>query len=285
MKRGKCLHGCGCEAFKRSRVKAKRDGRICTCSHEERRHALEDGMEETTTKRTSKRRVAKVEIAPEILRVAKAFDELRDAVLAALLGKAVRDGVVHFPPAPAPVPVAYVGLDADPAPLTVARRPRPERKASEPGALGKCERMLIVSLARSEQAISRAALAVRSGYSVDSGGYANALGKIRSAGLVIGVGGNMMLSKSGEELAATLDDEPPADRIGYWCARVGKCGAAILRVLVDVHSTIRTVTREELARIAGYSPDSGGFANALGRLRSLELVDGLRASDALMVDR
>ena len=44
------------------------------------------------------------------------------------------------------------------------------------------------------------------------------------------------------------------------------------------------LTKEEVAVKAGYEANGGGFNNALGRLRTLELVQGrgeLRASDDL----
>lgn len=44
----------------------------------------------------------------------------------------------------------------------------------------------------------------------------------------------------------------------------------------------RAIAREELGRRTGYSPESGGFAKALGRLRALGLVEDFRASEALM---
>jgi uncharacterized protein len=44
------------------------------------------------------------------------------------------------------------------------------------------------------------------------------------------------------------------------------------------------MSKEEVAAKAGYEPNGGGFNNALGRLRTLELVEGrgqLHASEYL----
>lgn len=46
----------------------------------------------------------------------------------------------------------------------------------------------------------------------------------------------------------------------------------------------RRISVQDLAKAAGYEPKGGGFRNALGKLRTLQLIDGrgeLRASDAL----
>lgn len=47
----------------------------------------------------------------------------------------------------------------------------------------------------------------------------------------------------------------------------------------------KTLTKEAVAEAAGYEANGGGFNNALGRLRTLDLIqgsrEGLAASDAL----
>jgi hypothetical protein len=56
----------------------------------------------------------------------------------------------------------------------------------------------------------------------------------------------------------------------------------ILEVLTEAYPA--GLNKEELATRAGYEANGGGFNNALGRLRTLELVQGrgeLRASDDL----
>ena len=56
----------------------------------------------------------------------------------------------------------------------------------------------------------------------------------------------------------------------------------ILEALTQTYPT--GLSKEEVATGAGYEASGGGFNNALGRLRTLELVQGrggLRASDSL----
>ncbi len=64
----------------------------------------------------------------------------------------------------------------------------------------------------------------------------------------------------------------------YW----SKAERLILEILTQVYPDL--LTKEELAAKAGYEANDGGSNNALGRLRTLELVQGrgeLRASDDL----
>src|ERR1700687_4862815 len=70
--------------------------------------------------------------------------------------------------------------------------------------------------------------------------------------------------------------------VDYWRARLGKAERLILETLTQVYPD--ALTKEEVAAKAGYEPNGGGFNNALGRLRTLELVQGrgeVRASDNL----
>jgi hypothetical protein len=63
---------------------------------------------------------------------------------------------------------------------------------------------------------------------------------------------------------------------------LGKAERSILDVLTQAYPD--ALTKEEVAANAGYEQSGGGFNNALGRLRTLELVLGrgpLRASDNL----
>ena len=63
---------------------------------------------------------------------------------------------------------------------------------------------------------------------------------------------------------------------------VRKGGTADFGTLIQSYPD--ALTREEVAAKAGYEANGGGFNNALGRLRTLELVQGrgeMRASDNL----
>jgi hypothetical protein len=76
----------------------------------------------------------------------------------------------------------------------------------------------------------------------------------------------------------------PAGRalMDYWRGRLGTAKRLIIETLTRAYSA--TLNKEPIAAPAGYEANDGGFNNALGRLRTLELVPGrgdLRASDNL----
>jgi hypothetical protein len=110
----------------------------------------------------------------------------------------------------------------------------------------------------------------------------NALGALRSAGLIAG----NPIQATLEGLAVAGDVEPmprPGEELlAYWLANpnLGKAERALLSVLADAYP--REMDKAEVADVSGYSATSSSFANALGRLRSLGLVSGWRASDELM---
>ncbi len=60
--------------------------------------------------------------------------------------------------------------------------------------------------------------------------------------------------------------------IEYWRSRLGKAERLILETLTRAYPN--ALTKEEVAAGAGYEASGGGFNNALGRLRTLELVEG-----------
>ena len=60
--------------------------------------------------------------------------------------------------------------------------------------------------------------------------------------------------------------------IDYWRARLGKAERLILETLTRAFPD--PLSKDEVAARAGYEANGGGFNNALGRLRTLELVQG-----------
>jgi hypothetical protein len=142
-------------------------------------------------------------------------------------------------------------------------------------ALGRCERALLQVLAqRRERETSRAQLAVLSGYSSKSSGFDNALGSLRSRGLVEG----LRITSEGSTVATPEPLPTGGALFQYWSSRLGKCERALLGQL-----RVRdTLSRDQLAAWSGYSEASSSFQNALGRLRTLELVEGGRDAITLV---
>jgi hypothetical protein len=149
--------------------------------------------------------------------------------------------------------------------------------------LGLAERKLLTALAQYPAGRTKTQAALLTGYAVGGGGFNNALGALRSRGLLHGPREGLQITEAGR--AALGDWEPlptgPA-LLGYWLTRLGKAERLILQALASAFPD--ALTKKAVAAAAGYEPTGGGFNNALGRLRTLELIAGrgeLRASDAL----
>ena len=71
--------------------------------------------------------------------------------------------------------------------------------------------------------------------------------------------------------------------LDHWLGQLGKAERMVLSYLAGVYPT--AATKEEIGQATGYEPSGGGFANAIGKLRTLELITGrgneLRASEEL----
>ena len=165
-----------------------------------------------------------------------------------------------------------------------AARPQPARPApsvppTAPAAvapsgksLGKAERVLLAILAQFPDGRSRTQLSLLSGYSIKSSSYSNALGALRSAGL-INRGEPIQITPEGfDAVGDDWDPLPTGDAlVEHWMRQLGKAERAILSYLLDAFPTPRT--KEDISAATGYSTTSSSFSNALGRLRSLELVN------------
>lgn len=192
------------------------------------------------------------------------FTKLVTEVTAAL---ARVDGKVGFvPPRPTPKVVPIVHQPA----AHVWPKARPNDGDSP--ALGKCERAVLrVLAARDPQPTTLAQVAVLSGYSAASSSLANALGKLRSSGLAT-AGQPLRLTPAGKAAAGPVEPLPTGRALlDHWLGQLGQAERAFLMAIYDAHP--RELTRERLAELAGYSPTSSSFGNALGRLRRLELVE------------
>lgn len=177
-------------------------------------------------------------------------------------------------------PVAVASRPVAPVPTSRAATPTrplaqlPEASGEAPGSLGKAERSILGALASYPIELTREQLAFLAGYHPRSSGYVNALGRLRSLGLV-SAGFPAGLTDEGRAVAPT-DAPPPGGVVESWLARFGKAERTILELLIAAHPS--AIEREALADQAGYHPRSSGFVNALGKLRGLGLVDGLAIS-------
>lgn len=192
-----------------------------------------------------------------------------------------RAGVPVARPVPPPPP---------PAPRRVPATPRREPDDGDVNVkLGGPERKILTLLAQHPDGRTKAQTAMLCGYAERSKGFTNPLGKLRSAGYVVGTA-ELRITREGLEALGAFEPLPSGpDLIDYWMDQLGGPEQALLRVLVDDWPA--TLTVEELAartrssRGEAYAPRSKGFTNPLGRLRTLGLVVGdrsaLRAADLL----
>jgi uncharacterized protein len=126
-------------------------------------------------------------------------------------------------------------------------------------------------------------VAVLTGYAANGGGFNNYLGGLRSRGMIQGDGDRLTITEAGIQTLGSWEPLPTGPAlIDYWRSRLGKAERLILETLTQVFPD--RLTKEEVAAKTGYEAKGGGFNNALGRLRTLELIQGrgeLRASDNL----
>lgn len=174
-----------------------------------------------------------------------------------------------------------------PAPSDTPRlEPRiPVADAPPREGLSKAERKILSALAQHGERTTQQ-VALLTGYSHKSGGFRNALSRLRTSGYIDGRG-SVRATDAGLDALGPYDPLPTGRALVDWWKdhHLGKAERAIIDVLLDAYP--HPVSIEEIAEATDYSASSGGFRNALSRLRSLELASGrgeLVLSDTLAED-
>jgi hypothetical protein len=168
-----------------------------------------------------------------------------------------------------------------PVRIVPVRAPQPA--PSVDGAkLGLAERKILTALAQYPGGRTAVQVAVLTGYAVNGGGFRNALGALRTKGYLEG-GRDQPLraTESGLDALGPVEPLPTGPAlVDHWMAQLSKAERGALSALVVAYPS--ALTAQEVAERAGYEANGGGFRNALGRLRTLELIEGrgaMRASD------
>jgi hypothetical protein len=186
------------------------------------------------------------------------------------------------------------------APANLSGNHRSERKTMPAGnrvesadnsdgplKLSSGERRILTALAQYPEGRSKVQVAVLTGYAAAGGGFNNYLGALRSRALLQGDGDRLTITDTGIQTLGSWEPLPTGSAlIDYWRSRLAKAERLILETLTEAYPD--ALTKEDVAAKAGYEANGGGFNNALGRLRTLELVQGrgaLRASDNLFESR
>jgi len=156
--------------------------------------------------------------------------------------------------------------------------------------LGKCEREILKALAAYPDGRNSNQVAIMTGYSVKSGGFANALARLRTLEY-IDRGQPMRITEAGKDFIGEIPEAPTGEEMqAQWKSQLPKCEREILDALFRAHTDpdhSDGLTSDQLAEITGYSARSGGFANALSKLRTLELINRgqpIKASEMFFLD-
>ncbi len=122
-----------------------------------------------------------------------------------------------------------------------------------------------------KESVRKEQLAAWAEYSPNSGGFNNYLGGLRSAGLIEYPNpGMVMITDAGMKHAAP--ENTPATS-GEMLARAKRVlGGSEGKLLELLHETGEVTSKTELAEAAGFSPNSGGFNNYLGHMRTLGFI-------------
>ena len=150
--------------------------------------------------------------------------------------------------------------------------------------LASGERKILTALAQYPEGRSKVQVAVLTGYAVSGGGFNNYLGGLRSKGFIAGGGEQLRITEAGLEALGSWDPLPVGPAlIDYWRRQLGKAERLVLEALVNAYPA--ALSKAEIAVQTGYEANGGGFNNALGRLRTFELIEGrgeLRISENLV---
>ena len=149
--------------------------------------------------------------------------------------------------------------------------------SSEGGKFGRCERQILrVLTARQGESFTRLQLAVLSLYAHSAGNFGNALGALKSAGLVESDGKKFRFNPTSADLSKEILGENFGRHdasLEDWDQKLSKCSRAIYTVLRNEPSPL---SRAELAERTSYEASAGNFGNAIGSLVS----NGLGGEDA-----
>lgn len=170
----------------------------------------------------------------------------------------------------------------DPIPPAAAQRgrrkpvPRPPQEGTAPSdpasrSLPKAQRLIVSALAL-HGPLTPVQIGVLTGYRNTSGGFRNSLANLRSAGLIEGRGVLTLTDAASTEGLDPLP-APGLELIEWWKQHhLSKAERAIIDVLVA--AAPHPLPNDEIATRTGYSATSGGFRNALSRLRTMQLAEG-----------
>jgi len=178
---------------------------------------------------------------------------------------------------PRPSPTGRSGRARPAPPVAPARSPAPESGADgDPGILKrKAEKTMLTVLVQRPAGCSRVMTAFLAGYSVKSSSVSNALGALRSAGYITKSGDPIQATVEGIAALGPIEPLPTGDELYQLLrAKLSKAEKEILQLAVDEYPNL--IDRDLIygRTPSHYATSSSSVSNALGRLRSLNMLDG-----------
>lgn len=161
-------------------------------------------------------------------------------------------------------------------------RPAGHDSQSELGNSGK--RRMLIALAENPAGITASKLSILTGISRTGGTFRTYIGALKQAGFVDGGSDLLRITQAGINAVGNYDPLPTGpDLIAYWQRELGDSGMkAIFNVLVSSYP--RALSRYDIATVTGIAESGGTFRTYVGKLKTLELIEGrseLRASEVL----
>lgn len=147
--------------------------------------------------------------------------------------------------------------------------------------IGKCGRAIYSYLVmRQGSSLTKTQIAVATGYSVNSGGFNNAISELAQANLISR--GHNLISLNGAvntDLVIEIDTT-----LHKWLPKLGACARKIFQFLLDntPEGETEAFSKDRIAEETNYSVTSGGFNNSISELSSLGLVT--RIPNAVMIN-
>lgn len=211
---------------------------------------------------------------PPLERMARALERIASALER---GAPARASVINgIPPSAPHSPKDHVKVLS----TTPVRKPKPvvvEHTGRYGEPLPKGHKRILLALAQHGEC-SKAKLAILARYAKKGGSFNNYLGKVRGDGRLTGTGdGPYVITADGLHALGSFDSLPedPDTLFEEWLRHpeLGKAHREIMRVL---HQTGRAMTKEDVAAacVPQYEPYGGSFNNAIGRLRTLGIIEG-----------
>lgn len=139
--------------------------------------------------------------------------------------------------------------------------------------IGRCEESILKALIQRGKKSSKLQVAVIAGYSHTSGGFNNAISRLKSLGFMLADNGELEITNDGINYIGYSNPIPDDHEtlLNFWVGKIGKCPGEILKYICKNQHSWNV--KSHIANATGYSENSGGFNNGLSKVVSLGLAE------------